>query len=50
VHRATDSEGNPIPEETYTDSLFFNASHADAAKAGIIRLQGDLISYKRISL
>lgn len=49
-HRAHDSKGNFIPENTSTKELFWNSGHADRGLAGILTVNGEEVSYENIKL
>ncbi len=50
AHHAHDHLGQPIKENTFTNSLFWNASYMDAFKAGILRVDGINVVYQNIDL
>lgn len=48
VHRAHDSRGNPVAENTFVDELFWNASYLDERKVGVLAVEGGKVSYENI--
>jgi len=49
-HRANDRNGNPVPEGTMADELFWNSGHLDAGQTGILTICDGKLSYKNIQL
>lgn len=50
VHHATDSQGNPVAENTFLDELFWNASYMDEGKMGLLTVDGTKVAYENIDL
>ena len=50
AHNATDSEGNPVEEGKFVSELFWNASHADSSKFGILSVENGTVCYKNVTL
>jgi hypothetical protein len=50
AHNAHGFDGSVATEGTPATSLAYNASYADAGKAGIVTVRDDTISYERITL
>jgi Icc-related predicted phosphoesterase len=50
VHRAHDSNGNPIKQREPTQQLFWNASYLDGMKAGVLEVDGETVRYQNIDL
>jgi predicted phosphodiesterase len=49
-HRAHNSSCQPIPEDTYSNELFWNAGHGDDGEFGILTVDGDKVKYKNIKI
>lgn len=49
-HRANDSKGNPLHENTYTSELFWNSGHGDAGHFGILEVDGSKVRYHNIKV
>jgi Icc-related predicted phosphoesterase len=49
-HRAHDSEGNPVAQNTLTTNLFWNSGHLDRGYTGILTVDGENVSYENITL
>ena len=49
-HRANDSYGNHVPENTPTNDLFWNSGHLDRGYTGILTVDGENVSYQNIKL
>jgi Icc-related predicted phosphoesterase len=49
-HRAHDSKGNPVRENTAVDDLFWNSGHLDRGYFGILSVDGERVSYRNLNL
>lgn len=49
-HRAHDSRGNPIHENTYTPELFWNSGHGDIGHFGILEVDGNKVRYHNLKV
>ncbi len=49
-HRAHDSDGNPVPQNTLTTNLFWNSGHLDNGHTGILTVDGERVSYENMRL
>ena len=47
-HRAHDSSGNSVLEDTFVDDLFWNAGHGDAGRVGVLTVDGEKVSYRNV--
>ena len=50
VGRAHDLHCNPIPEGTYSNELFWNASYVDGLQVGLLHVNGAQVAYENINL
>ncbi len=50
VHRAHDRAGNPVEEETPVTELFWNASHLDVLKVGLLSVHDTKVAYENVDL
>ncbi len=50
VQRANDRQGKAVEESTYVNELFWNASHLDAFKVGLLSVQNGKVAYENINL
>lgn len=49
-HRAHDSNGIFVPQNTFVNNLFWNSGHLDAGLTGILTVKDNLVSYQNINL
>ena len=50
-HRANNNLGNPVKENTFTNSLFYNSGCLDNGQAGILTIRDDAqVSYENVKL
>ncbi len=50
VGRAHDSQCSPVQEGEFSDELFWNASHLDELKAGILTVKDGQVAYRNVDL
>ncbi len=46
--RASDLNGNKVPQDVFTKELFWNAGHLDSGSTGILTVRGEEVSYKNL--
>ena len=49
-HRAHDSNGIIVPQNTFVNDLFWNSGHLDKGLTGILTVNGNNVSYQNIDL
>ncbi len=49
-HRATDSNGIIVPQNTFVDNLYWNAGHLDVGHAGILIVKNGKVNYQNITI
>lgn len=49
-HRANDVNGNHVPENTFTNELFWNSGYGDAGHFGVLSIDGTKVSYQNVHL